>query len=88
MEPFSNELILRAIEFIEAANLKFQPNVFPTGRQSIQLEYELPNENYFEIEIYDDKISWYSEINDETEEIENINMLDAIRRINEFHTRF
>ncbi len=34
------------------SNLTIQPNIFPTSRNSIQLEYEKRNEDYLEIEIF------------------------------------
>lgn len=33
-----------------------QPVVFPTGRRTIQLQYELKDKSYLEFEIYTDKI--------------------------------
>ena len=45
-EPFSENIIQRAFDFINSPELKFQPNVFPTARQSIQFEYEKSNGDY------------------------------------------
>ena len=50
-------------------NLDFPPKIYPTGRNSIQLEYEKKNGNYLEFEIYQDgKISSLRIINDEETE--------------------
>lgn len=86
-EPFSENLIQKALDFINSANLKFQPNVFPTGRQSIQLEYEKPNGNYLEIEIFENKYSAYSEINDKETEYESLSINEIMKLIDEFYSR-
>lgn len=67
---FSDFLIkkVRSILF----QLDHQPKVFPTGRESIQLEYEKENGNYLEFEVFSDKIIMLKIVG--TEEIEtNIN---------------
>lgn len=33
-----------------------QPEIFPTGRRSIQMQYELDDDSYLEFEIFDDRI--------------------------------
>lgn len=85
--PFSRNVIQRVLNFINSPNLKFQPNVFPTGRQSIQFEYEKPNGNYLEIEIFDDKYSAYSEIASKITEYESISFNETIKLIDEFYSR-
>ena len=52
--PFTQELIAEARKII--MNLTEQPDLSPTGRKSIQLEYELPDKSYLEFEIFEDKI--------------------------------
>lgn len=86
-EPFSEEIIQKALEFINSANLKFQPNVFPTGRQSIQFEYEKSNGNYLEIEIFEDKYSVYSEIDDKEIEYEPLSINEIMKLIDDFYSR-
>lgn len=49
--PFSATHILNTEKILR--NLSVQPKVFPTGRQSIQLEYEKPNGDYLEFEIFE-----------------------------------
>lgn len=51
---FSAELIAEVRYII--SNLKEQPEIFPTGRGSIQLEYHLPDESYLEFEIFEGHI--------------------------------
>lgn len=36
--------------------LKEQPEIFPTGRGSVQLEYHMPDYSYLELEVFDDKV--------------------------------
>ena len=36
--------------------LDYQPDIFPTGRQTVQMEYELSDRSYLEIEIYEERI--------------------------------
>jgi len=84
---FSENIIQKALDFINSQLLRFQPNVFPTGRQSVQLEYEKSNGNYLEIEIFDDKCSAYSEIVDKETEYESLSFNEIIKLINEFYSR-
>lgn len=35
--------------------LSYQPDIYPTGRQSIQFQYELSNKSYLEFEIFNNK---------------------------------
>lgn len=53
--PSTQALITQARNII--TNLTEQPDLFPTGRESIQLEYELPDKSYLEFEIFEDKIA-------------------------------
>lgn len=86
-EPFSEEIIQKAIYIINSPNLKFQPNVFPTGRQSIQFEYEKSNGDYLEIEIFDNRYSVYSEFDSKKTEYESISFTEALKLIDEFYSR-
>ncbi len=86
-EPFSDHLIQNAFDFINSSQLKFQPNVFPTARNSIQCEYEKSNGHYLEIEIFDDKYSAYSEVDNKETEYESISFNEIIMLIDEFYSR-
>jgi len=86
-EPLSENLIQKALDFINSSELKFQPNVFPTARHSIQFEYEKSNGNYLEIEIFEDRFSAYSEIDAKETEFESISFNESIKLINEFYSR-
>lgn len=54
-KAFSQELIGKCKDIIN--NLEFQPKIFPTGRKSVQFQYELEDRSYLEFEIFEDKIS-------------------------------
>ena len=53
--PFQKELIDKVKCIIK--NLDEQPEIFPTGRGTIQLEYNSKDESYLEFEIYLDRAS-------------------------------
>ena len=52
-EMFSEALIQKCRNILRC--LKFQPQIFPTGRQSIQFQYELEDRSYLEFEIFEEK---------------------------------
>lgn len=54
---------LSAIYFLDV-----QPDVFPTGRNSIQFEYEKSNGDYLEFEIFSDHITMLKIISDDETE--------------------
>jgi hypothetical protein len=51
-KPFAKSLINKAKELV--LTLSIQPLINPTGRNSIQLEYEKPNKDYLEFELFID----------------------------------
>jgi len=85
-KPFKEGLITKCINLIRSSDLKYQPDIFSTGRNSIQFEYEKEDGSYLEIEIFDDRFSYLYincygyEIENENEQWENI-----IKLIEEFH---
>jgi hypothetical protein len=50
---FSEALIQKVFTIVR--ELQIQPDIFPTGRNSIQLEFEI-GDDYLEFEIFEDKI--------------------------------
>ena len=52
---FTKELCDFSADIIKKLDEKDQPKVFPTGRESIQFEYEKENGEYLEFEIYSSK---------------------------------
>ena len=53
-EPIGKTIIDKAEYIIK--NICIQPQLFPTGRNSIQLQYEREDKSYLEFEIFADKI--------------------------------
>ena len=53
-EPI-DKTIIDKVEYI-IKNICIQPQIFPTGRNSIQLQYEREDKSYLEFEIFADKI--------------------------------
>lgn len=51
--PFSGSLIDKCERIVEG--LSVQPLIYPTGRSSIQFQYELSDRSYLEFEIFENK---------------------------------
>jgi hypothetical protein len=82
--PFTRTLIDKVENLLE--HLTVQPKIFPTGRQSIQFEYEKSNGEYLEFEIFEDSVVYLLIKNDT--EIEKQIPLDDInfnKIINNFY---
>lgn len=58
------ELVDKCIAIIKGLNM--QPEVFPTGRNSIHFEYDVESFGYLEFELFLDRIEFYAELQDET----------------------
>ena len=54
-EPFEKDLVDLVGSVVK--ELTIQPEIFPTGRNSIQIEYDADDESYFEAEIFIDHAS-------------------------------
>lgn len=52
-KPFSTTLIHKCERMVSL--LSVQPSIYPTGRNSIQFQYELSDRSYLEFEIFEDK---------------------------------
>lgn len=52
--PISENVILSSEKIIN--NIVEQPKVYPTGRATIQMQYELEDRSYLEFEVFEDKI--------------------------------
>lgn len=81
---FPLELITKCMDVI--SNIEKQPDIYPTGRNSIQFEYELANGKYLEFELFDDKIGVYFIKDNGSEELFDINY--DIDLINQYVKRF
>lgn len=62
--PLSGELVDKCIGIVK--ELKVQPDVYPTGRDSIHFEYDVENGGYMEFELFLDRIEFYAELEEET----------------------
>ncbi|KAA0548477.1 hypothetical protein FZW96_07855 [Bacillus sp. BGMRC 2118] len=65
--PISKIIVLNSYKLIN--EIIKQPDLFPTARNSIQIEYEKSNGEYLEFEIFPDKVN-YLYINKDEEEVE------------------
>lgn len=80
----NNKLLGKMINYL-MFNKNISLNVFPTNRDSYQIEYEIikdDNEIYFEIEVYiDGEIDIYVQKNSEDNEFDKIRGFNQFRRI-------
>lgn len=65
-EKISKPVIDKAKEIL--LSIDMLPKIFPTGRNSIQFEYEKNNGDYLEFEIFNDKIVYLRIIGDQEKE--------------------
>jgi hypothetical protein len=79
--------LLEKCEFI-LKNLSKQPEVFPTGRNSVQFEWEEKNGNYLEFEIYQNKIVCLFEKGRESKEFDLENCAKQWKEMNELISEF
>lgn len=82
---FSEDLINRCKEIVSL--LSIQPEIFPTGANSIQFEYEKDNNDYLEFNIFKNRIEIFQIINGkETESVLNIDQKDMLQKVvNDFY---
>lgn len=75
--PITDIVINSSLTFLN--KFKIIPDIFPTGRGSIQFEFEKSNGDYLEFEIFTDKINYYLKTNsiDIEEQLNPLN-LDSI----------
>ena len=86
-KKFSQELIFKCLQIINAGNLNYQPDIFPTARESIQLEYEPDSEHYLEVEVFIDTIKVYKRIKNEKYKFPNLSTEELFELINEFQSQ-
>ena len=73
--------VRRIIDYLE-----FQPDIFPTAQNSIQLEYEKSNGDYLEFEIFDDRIKVFQSIKDSEKEYTAEDISEIQDLVNEFYS--
>lgn len=64
--------------------LRRQPDVFPTGRNSIQFEYEKDNGDYLEFEIFDDHVIAFQATSSEESE-RQVSTKEIIKMVSDFY---
>ncbi|MBD3343047.1 MAG: hypothetical protein GF353_28375 [Candidatus Lokiarchaeota archaeon] len=85
-EKIDDEIVDKCIKLITDSRLRYQPYIYPTGRNSIQFEYEKSDGSYLEIEFFKDKISLlYTDSFEFETEIGNVNLDNIIDLIDRFH---
>ncbi len=82
-EPIDSEIVDK-VNFL-ISKLEYQPKIFPTGRNSIQIEYFISEDNLLEIEVSNNSSSYY--LVNENNEIEEEEEID-FRNIPDLITRF
>lgn len=78
---FSEALIQKVFTIVR--ELQFQPDIFPTGRNSIQLEFEIGGD-YLEFEIFEEKIIGLIQFDGKDEEREILDE-EIFKLIEDFH---
>lgn len=86
-EQFSDKVVDSALKVLNSPLLKYQPDVFPTGRKSIQLEYEKSNGHYLEIEIFDGFFSAFRDLNGTEKEFPKIELEELLGLVNDFYSQ-
>jgi hypothetical protein len=82
--PFTQTLITKVENLLE--HLTVQPKIFPTGRQSIQFEYEKTNGDYLEFEVFEDSVIYLLiKNNTEIEKQIPLNHINFNQLINNFY---
>ncbi len=81
---FDGELIDSAIDFVK--QLDYQPEIFPTGRDTIQFEYHT-DRGYLEVEVGLFDLSVFIETETEQIEKDNVTVEQAITMIRDFHAQ-
>ena len=81
---FDEEIISKAKFILLSTDLNRQPKIFPTNRNTIQIEYEDTNNKYLEVEILRNKFIVFTELYGEGNEYEVNSLDEVIKVMNEF----
>jgi hypothetical protein len=79
-QQFTKELIDYCKDIVINLDLYHQPLINPTGRDSIQMEYEI-GDNYLEFEIYEDKTITMLYIHNNVEVASEVGMQEMINTV-------
>lgn|GEM_PF-6102565 len=86
-KKIDSKIINIANDIVLSPKLRSQPEVFPTRRGTISMEFQPSEDKFIKVEIFVDKFEFYSEI-DNVENEETISNLEIlIDKINEFYSR-
>lgn len=83
-EPISHDVTCRAIQFLNELGYSF-PQVFPTGRNSIQFEHFVNDDNLVEIEVFADRLEYFSIIKGKEMEGLASNVKEAAQILNQIY---
>lgn len=83
-KEFDDEYLNSIKDLIQ--ELPVQPEIFPTGRQTVQFEFSLPEDTFLEIEIFNGNAQCLSDING-LEEEKTISLTQINSEINAFFTK-
>ena len=81
----SKNIVERALKLVQ--KLDYQPEIFPTARDTIQFEYE-KGDNYLEIEVFIDFFILYKNVNDEEKELKIDDIRAIYNEIAAYHASF
>lgn len=85
-DPIPSSVIKSAVNLLDKlARYSDQISIFPTAAKSIQFEASFGDDSYIEIEIFDKRISLYSECNGVDSEDNCSDIQEAARRFIEIH---
>ena len=82
--PFTQKLINKTIEVLR--NLNYQPQVFPTARNSILLEYGKPTGGFLGIEVFENRIETFIAPQKITKILDHRNVIEISEIVNEFNS--
>jgi len=81
---FDEEMLTKTRFILFSTSLHRQPKIFPTNRNTIQLEYEDTNNRYLEVEVLPDKFHILTDLTGEENEYEVHSVDEIIAVMNEF----
>ena len=84
-QAISKAVVTKTIKIIKSLDL--QPEVFPTGRNSIQIEFEKENGDYLEFEFFENSTFYLSIIGEDEQEFELKDNLKINTLVQKFYAK-
>ena len=84
-QAISKAVVTKTIKIIKSLDL--QPEVFPTGRNSIQIEFEKDNGDYLEFEFFENSTFYLSIIGEDEQEFELKDNLKINTLVQKFYAK-